>query len=350
MSHSGYENPIEQAAVSAYIGLAIGDALGATVEFMSANEILDKYGMHNKMCGGGWLKLKAGEVTDDTSMSLALGEAILQSGGVKSLKVAEAFSQWLLQNPVDVGNTVKRGILHYRYSGSPMVKRSETAAGNGACMRTLPVALATLNCDEQEIIAATKAQAHTTHNNALSDAATGCVVHMLQLAIRGADKEQLLNYVDNSLLENFPLFEYRNERIDNPTGYIVDTMRAVLQALVATDNFTDCLVNVVNRGGDADTTGAIAGMLAGALYRVDTFPAEWLKTLNKTIRTQCEQQALDLLRLSEKLQKMSSDNSENSTTIATSLTASFSATSATTNTKTKGDNANSYMKQRGSMV
>lgn len=83
----------------------------------------------------------------------------------------------------------------------------------------------------------------------------------------------------------------------NPSGYIVDTLQAVFQAFSETNNFFDCLVNVVNRGGDADTTGAIAGMIAGSYYGAEAIPSQWLDQLNQNIYRQCEQQAVALLRL-----------------------------------------------------
>jgi ADP-ribosyl-[dinitrogen reductase] hydrolase len=69
-------------AIAAYLGLAIGDALGSTVEFMMPREIAEQYGEHKTLCGGGWLHLKPGQVTDDTTMSLALGAASLHHGGI----------------------------------------------------------------------------------------------------------------------------------------------------------------------------------------------------------------------------------------------------------------------------
>ena len=287
----------EQRAIGAYLGLAIGDALGATVEFMTAREIAHEYGVHDSICGGGWLKLRAGDVTDDTTMSLALGESILQQGSVNAGMVAEAFSQWMVRKPVDIGATVKRGITHFRYSGVPAVSESEWDAGNGACMRTLPVALATLDCDDGVVIQASRAQAHVTHNNALSDAATECVIKMIQLALRGGDKAQLLDCARQQLVGAYPVFEYRGGRLETPGAYIVETLQAVLQALEETDSFETCLLNIVNRGGDADTTGAIAGMLAGSLYGVQAIPARWLDALNEAIRSECEQQAVALLQL-----------------------------------------------------
>ena len=62
-------------ALGAYLGLALGDALGATVEFMTPREIAAAHGVHRRIVGAGWLKLAPGQVTDDTTMSLALGRA-----------------------------------------------------------------------------------------------------------------------------------------------------------------------------------------------------------------------------------------------------------------------------------
>jgi len=135
-------------ALGAYLGLAIGDALGATVEFMTPREIRHQYGVHRDMVGGGWLRLKPGQVTDDTTMSLALGEALLQ--GQQQGRpfdvglMAEAFVRWWRGKPVDCGNTCRRGIMRYLADGSVQGPPQAGDGGNGALMRNLPVALATL--------------------------------------------------------------------------------------------------------------------------------------------------------------------------------------------------------------
>jgi len=285
-------------AIGTYLGLAIGDALGATVEFMLPREIRAQYGVHDQIRGGGWLKLPSGQVTDDTTMALALGEAILMKGCVEAVAAAQAFDTWMRQKPVDIGNTVRRGILHFRVTGQPWMPESPYDAGNGACMRVLPVALATLGQHPATVREACRAQAHVTHHNPLSDAATECVVMMVQAALQGADIPALLNGPVRTLVNAFPEFGFRRRRRENPSAYIVETLQAVLQALFDTDNFRDCLVDVVNRGGDADTTGAIAGMIAGALYGEEAIPKAWLRALDERVRQRCQQQALALLKLS----------------------------------------------------
>ncbi|MBI1284310.1 MAG: ADP-ribosyl-[dinitrogen reductase] hydrolase [Thiobacillus sp.] len=287
-------------AIAAYLGLALGDALGATVEFMTPREIAAQYAVHDTIRGGGWLRLRPGQVTDDTTMALASGAAILQSGGVDALAIARAFDDWMRAKPVDIGNTVRRGLMHFRATGLPEVAPSEHDAGNGAAMRVLPVALATLGLSEDKVRTACRAQSRITHNNALSDSATECLALMVQDALRGADRETLLQRHVIPLVNRHSEFEFRNAvPRSNPSGYIVETMQAVFQAFFGTSGFRECLVDVVNRGGDADTTGAIAGMLAGALYGQDALPEHWLATLDPPTRRTCETQARELLALTQ---------------------------------------------------
>lgn len=284
--------------IAAYLGLAVGDALGATVEFMTPAEIRHEHGTHHNITGGGWLKLKAGEVTDDTEMSLVLGDAILSTGRVEAVSIAEAFSQWMRGKPRDIGNTVRRGIVQYRRTGQTEMSESEHDAGNGACMRCLPVAIATLYQGLPARQAASRLQAHLTHNNPLSDAGTECILHMTQAAMLGEPLAEL-ERLALDLVQRYPVFAYHKTRRDNPSGYIVDTLQAVFQALFATDSFETALVEVVNRGGDADTTGAILGMVAGAYYGLDSIPPRWLHRLDPNIRTRCTEQASALYQLAQ---------------------------------------------------
>ena len=293
--------PLAEHAVAAYVGLAIGDALGATVEFMTPNEIRTQYKVHEDITGGGWLRLKAGQVTDDTTMSLALGEAILQKGRVDAQAAAEAFDAWMRAKPVDIGNTVRRNLVTWRKSGNPEAELSQHDAGNGAAMRLLPVALACYGQPPESTILASRAQAHVTHHNALSDAACETLIFMVQDFLAGRDAIEVERERAGQLVEKFPVFAWDRKRSENPSGYIVDTMQAVFQSLFATECFEDCLIDVVNRGGDADTTGAIAGMLAGARYGLAAIPQRWLRGLDELTRVRCEKQAEALIGLSEQL-------------------------------------------------
>ncbi len=281
-------------AIGAYLGLAIGDALGATVEFMTPREIHARHGVHKDIVGGGWLKLKAGQVTDDTTMALALGEAILaHHGEVVPDACARAFDDWMRSKPVDIGNTVRRNLISWRRTGEPAAPESEHDAGNGAAMRLLPVALATVGQSPEAIAAANRAQAHVTHHNALSDAACECLIALIHAGLDG--RAQDTHAAIDTLFTRHPVFVPPAKRVDNPSGYIVDTMHAVLQTLCEYDSFEAALIDVVNRGGDADTTGAIVGMLMGARIGADDIPKRWRNALAPATRDACTAQATRLL-------------------------------------------------------
>jgi ADP-ribosyl-[dinitrogen reductase] hydrolase len=285
-------------AEAAYLGLAIGDALGATVEFMTPREIRAKHGVHRDLCGGGWLRLRPGQVTDDTTMALALGEAILGAGGqVDAAACAQAFDAWMRGKPVDIGNTVRRNLIAFRRSGDPEAPYSENDAGNGAAMRLLPAALATFGAPEAEVCAAVRRQAHVTHHNAASDAASEVLALIVQDALRGHALRDLYRRRIRPFVAAHPAFAFRPRRHENPSGWIVDTLRAVFQALLDNGDFESCLVDVVNRGGDADTTGAIVGMVAGALYGRDALPGRWLTRIEPRMRVACRDQARALIAL-----------------------------------------------------
>ncbi|MEJ2453278.1 MAG: ADP-ribosyl-[dinitrogen reductase] hydrolase [Candidatus Thiodiazotropha sp.] len=289
---------LKDRALGSYLGLAIGDALGATTEFLTPREIEEQHGVHENICGGGWLKLKAGNVTDDTEMSLALGNSIIAKGGVEARGVVEAFSDWMRGKPIDIGNTVRRGIIHYRRSGESTVPVNEYDAGNGACMRSLPVALLCCHSTDEEMCRSSRLQAHTTHNNPVSDAGTETVLRMLIRLFHGADKSAVRELADQLVVEH-PLYRFGKRRVTNPSGYIVHTLQVVFQAFFELDDFESILIDVVNRGGDADTTGAIVGMLAGACYGLQSIPGRWIKKLNPRIAMACRQQTLELLSLAE---------------------------------------------------
>ncbi|MEY6432548.1 ADP-ribosyl-[dinitrogen reductase] hydrolase [Thioalkalicoccus limnaeus] len=281
-------------AAAAYLGLAIGDALGATVEFMTPREIREVHGEHRDIVGGGWLRLRKGRVTDDTEMSLALGRTILERGAVEPQAIAEAFSDWMRSKPIDIGHTVRRGIALYRRTGATEVPPNDYDAGNGACMRCLPIALATLGAPLAEVAEANRRQAHVTHHSALADLGTLCVIRMVQTALLGGDRAALRDLA-NELVAEDRRYAFDRRRMENPGGYLVETLIAVFQALFATADFESALIDVVNRGGDADTTGAILGMIAGALYGLDAIPRRWRRVLDAGIERACLSQSHDLL-------------------------------------------------------
>ena len=282
-------------ARAAYLGLAIGDALGVTTEFMTPGEIKSKHKLHRKIIGGGWLYLKPGQVTDDTEMSLALGKALLLTGQWNLKGIADNFVAWMKGKPVDIGATCRRGIRDYTLKGQLEVPYNEWDAGNGAAMRMAPIALFTLG-DTSLLQEYAVSQAHLTHNHALSDAACVVIGRMVQQGILGTDRHKL-HETTRELVAEYPSFRFNNYK-GNASPYVVDTLQTVFHYLFSTASFEECLIGVVNQGGDADTTGAIAGMIAGAFYGLESIPVRWLKKLNKEVKADVEKQAVQLVELS----------------------------------------------------
>jgi len=281
-------------ALGAYLGFACGDALGATVEFMSPKQIQKRYGVHRDIIGGGWLSLEAGQITDDTQMSLAVGQAIIDHQGWNIQAVADNFVAWLESDPPDIGNTCRRGITRYRDSGELFGLPRDDDAGNGACMRNLPVVLSTLNRPDY-FSEWSLQQSRITHNHPLSNAATLTVGRIVNHLINGQDMDACKQEAER-LISQYGEFAY-SPYPGKASAYIVDTVQTVLHYFFNTDSFESCLIATVNQGGDADTTGALAGMLAGAKYGVEQIPERWLKQLDQQVVAQIRQQTAELIRL-----------------------------------------------------
>jgi ADP-ribosyl-[dinitrogen reductase] hydrolase len=274
---------VQDRATAAFLGLALGDALGATTEFMTPGEIRAKYRVHHQLIGGGWLRLKPGQVTDDTEMSLHLARALIRSGRWDLPGIAEEFALWMKSRPVDIGATCRRGIREYLCNGRLEAPFNEWDAGNGGVMRMAPVALFALG-DATLLADCAVAQARLTHHHPYSDAACITVGRMVQQAIFGADRFQL-HALARDLLAQHPSFRFNNYR-GQAGAYVVETLQTVFHFLFTTAAFDECLTGVVNQGGDADTTGAIAGMIAGAFYGLEALPKRWLKRLDPAVRAE----------------------------------------------------------------
>lgn len=243
-------------------GFAIGDAMGATTEFMNEDEIKKKYGRVDDIIGGGWLNLKAGDVTDDTQMSMCVMKALMD-GDYKNFKkdVADRFVKWLAGGPDDVGNQCYKAISYYADFGE-YIARDDSALGNGSLMRALPCAL--LNDDSS--IKLNISQGEITHNNEKCAEIIEDYSKFVNTVIEGRE----IDFPDLNLL--------------SPDGYIVNTYNNVLY-WASRESFEECMLGAVNHGGDADTIGAIAGSLAGARFSYSAIPDRWIDKLNPTVRS-----------------------------------------------------------------
>lgn len=254
----------------ALYGFAIGDAMGATTEFMSEQEIKSKYGRVTDIVGGGWLNLESGQVTDDTQMSMCVAEAIMESAtdfGFKS-SVRDKFIRWYKSNPPDVGNQCAKGIqmlmagkrIPYTDNDTAM---SQRGLGNGGLMRAMPCAL--MHKKDWNLI-----QNNMTHPDWL------CVTC---LEMYHKCMVNLLTFSDGDLI-----FKPVNELL-TPTGHVFHTLSNA-SYWAGRSNFELCMLGAVNRGGDADTISAIAGSLAGAKFGFEAIPKRWIEQLDNQVKEQ----------------------------------------------------------------
>lgn len=286
---------VRDRARAAFLGAAVGDALGATVEFLTPGEIRAAIGVHREITGGGWLHLRPGAVTDDTEMSLCLARAIDAAGGWSRRAAADALAAWLRAGPVDVGSTCRRGIRRYLLDGTLEGSPHDGDAGNGAAVRMVPVALLTLG-DGEALRRVALEQGRITHHHPLSDAACRLVGELVQLGCLGLSLRRLRAAAD-ALVAAEPRFRFAPYP-GLATGYVVDTLQTVLHFAFGTRSFEECLVAVVNQGGDADTTAAIAGAIAGAYHGPEAIPRRWLRRLDRRLTD-------ELARLADRLVDLS---------------------------------------------
>jgi len=277
-------------------GLAIGDALGAPVEFQevgSFEPVVD-------MLGGGVFRLRPGDWTDDTSMALCLAESLIDSRGFNPADQLERYLRWYHQGHLssqgwcfDIGTVTRKALLNYESTKQPLAGiDEERAAGNGSLMRLAPVPLAFANQETQAMDLAGDSS-RTTHSNKLCIDACRYFASLIVGALQEASKEQLLSAKFTPVKEYWqhrPLapeieeialgsFKTKEPPDIQGSGYVVQSLEAALWAFHKTDNFRDGCLLAVNLGDDADTTGAIYGQLAGAFYGEKELPEEWRSKL-----------------------------------------------------------------------
>lgn len=268
--------------------------MGVPVEFKQRDtyEVTD-------MIGYGTYNQPPGTWSDDSSMTLATLESIDRLGKIDPADIMENFYRWLEHddftpwgNVFDVGVGTQRAI--YRYAkGIPISEcggDSFRDNGNGSLMRILPLAFVPHTV--QDIIKVSR----LTHAHHVSVNACKFYVSIAKHLIAGENKEQAVENGMNSITvgeitytmkrteeyERLPTIHQCKRKEIKSTGYVVDTLEAVLWCFLNTDNYRDCVLTAVNLGDDTDTVAAIAGGLAGILYGVGGdkgIPEEWISQI-----------------------------------------------------------------------
>ena len=278
----------------ALLGMAAGDALGAGYEFA------DPPRGEVAMIGGGLGDFAPGEWTDDTSMAVCIAE-VTATGRLDFEAIGERFLDWHRSGPADIGISTGE-VLRRARSGSELASvaaayfdsHPKGAAGNGALMRTAPVALAHLG-DDEAIATAARAAAELTHGDPL--AGDSCVLWCI--AIDRAIRKSRLDGVRDGVAhlpdsrrqywsDALTQAEQRPPRSFTPNGFTVTALQAAYAAIAQTPipeaeparHLEDALVEAVRIGDDTDTVAAIAGMVLGARWGASAIPDAWRDMLH----------------------------------------------------------------------
>ena len=272
---------IADRAQGALLGLAIGDAVGTTLEFKAR----DSYPMLTDMTGGGPFRLKAGEWTDDTAMALALADS-LASETFDEADLMRRFVAWHERGEYsctgtcfDIGVTTREALSRFKRSGNPIAGSTDPmSAGNGSLMRLSPVAVRYWQ-DRATLRDVAARQSKTTH--AAPEAVDACIAYaeVLADAISGMPRSEVLRprsgYAGS--IEAIMQGSWRGKRRSEikSSGYVAHSLEAALWCVGRTSDYRSAVLLAANLGDDADTTAAIVGQLAGALYGLSGIANEW---------------------------------------------------------------------------
>lgn len=278
------------------LGLAVGDAVGTTLEFKSPGS----FEKIDDMVGGGPFHLAAGEWTDDTSMALCLAESLVEKRGFDPIDQLERYTRWAKRGHLssngrvfDIGNTVRAALARFAKTHEPHCGSSDPlSAGNGSLMRLAPVPLFFVQ-RPLEAIERSGESSRTTHGARTAIDACRYFGGLIVGAILGVAKEELLSdryapiqeyWRQNRLVAEVGeiaagSFKQRKPPEIKGSGYVIKCLEAALWAFYRSHSFREGCLLAVNLGDDADTTGAVYGQLAGAFYGEDEIPEGWRRNL-----------------------------------------------------------------------
>ncbi|MBL9178122.1 MAG: ADP-ribosylglycohydrolase family protein [Verrucomicrobiaceae bacterium] len=280
-------------------GSLIGDALGVPVEFQGRQA--RKADPVTAMRGFGTWNQPAGTWSDDGSLLLCSVESLNEAGfdpqdtGMRFLRWFDT-GHWAAHGRVfDIGNATRQALDRISL-GTPAIDaggRREQDNGNGSLMRILPVALASLDCDLDLFCDRIARASAITHGHPRSQMA--CVFHglLVRELMAGKSPSDALAAAQTTFArlhqgsKELPAFAHllKSGLASTPEheiesgGYVIDTLTASLWCLLTTRSFSECVLKAVNLGDDTDTTGCVAGGLAGVLYGMNAIPSEWTAAL-----------------------------------------------------------------------
>ena len=271
------------------VGLAVGDAIGTTLEFRPPGTFKPL----TDMVGGGHFCLKKGQWTDDTSMALCLGHSLVECTGFNALDQMQRYCNWLDNGYMssigicfDVGVSVSSALRRFQKTGDPFAgAKGRWSSGNGSIMRLAPVPIFYQRQPLQAVHYAGESS-RTTHGSALCVDACRYLSLLLVSLINGSDKQAFssIDYTPQtdeiSAIKSGAFLDKSYHELTG-SGFVIESLESALWCFVNSDSFESCVLAAANLGNDADTTAAIAGQMAGAYYGHQQIRQDWLAALHQ---------------------------------------------------------------------
>ena len=289
------------------IGLVVGDAMGVPLEFCMREKLMQN--PTTEMIGYGSHDVPKGTWSDDSSMTIATIDAIIQSKDktINYDDIATNFLLWMKDakftpsdRVFDIGRTCLRAIARYESNEDVAEKCGgdrELDNGNGSLMRILPLVYYCYSnkMSEKEIYEVVKNVSSITHRHEIS--IMGCFIYVLygiellkgknlEQAYKSIKKIKYKNYFCDDTINRYDrilkknIKKYELDEIKS-TGFVVDTLEATLWVLLNTNSYNQAIIGAINLGNDTDTVGACVGGLAGICYGLDAINKNWLNDLIK---------------------------------------------------------------------
>lgn len=279
---------LEKRFQGSLVGLAIGDALGTTLEFLPKGTFTPI----NTLVGGGPFNLKPGQWTDDTSMALCLAESLIECNGFDANDQMTRYLKWWKHGHLsstgkcfDIGKTTKDALSRFVENDDPYSGSIELiSAGNGSLMRLAPVVLY-FYPSELDAIHYAGESSRTTHGAPEAIECCQLLASVLVKAINGKEKSVVLDSSTLSFskpkVKALAEGQYKTKAVSQiqGSGYSVASLEAALWCFYHSTSFREAVLVAANLGDDADTTAAITGQIAGAFYGVDNIPTHWQNLL-----------------------------------------------------------------------
>ncbi|WP_234414050.1 ADP-ribosylglycohydrolase family protein [Ideonella sp. A 288] len=299
-----YPTRLDDRFAGVMLGLACGDAVGATTEFLERGT----FEPVTDMIGGGVYELEPGEWTDDTSMAMCLAESLVASESFDPMDQMIRYLSWYRRgywsakaHCFDIGQTTEHAIRLFEKTRHPWCGPTHAiTAGNGSVMRLGPVVLRYFP-NEDEVLHCAAESSRTTHGATLAVEGCRLLAQALLNLLKGCPKDRCLEgaaqHVAQARLRRIAdgaFLKKPRSRIQS-SGFVVHTLEAALWCLNRTASFEDAVLLAANLGDDADTVGAVTGQLAGAHYGASGIPDRWLQRLHR--KNDIETLALCLRRL-----------------------------------------------------